>query len=77
LGSFLNCSIFLPAQPVGKGGDRSQRRLRARDDVFVIGAGLENGVIRAGKWQPLTQFTVDELAISMTSQHIRGILKEY
>jgi hypothetical protein len=77
LGIFLSCSIFLPAHPAGKSGDRSQRQPRARDDVFVIGAGLENGVIRAGKWQPLPQFTVDELAISMTSQHIRGILKEY
>jgi hypothetical protein len=43
----------------------------------VIGTGLENGVIRAVKWQRLPQFMVDELAIPMTSQRIRGILREY
>jgi hypothetical protein len=73
----LKCPIFLPAPPVRKGGDRSQRPPGARDDAFVIGAGLENGAIRAVKWQHLPQFTVDELAIPMTAQHIRGILKEY
>jgi hypothetical protein len=34
----------------------------------------ENGVIRAIKRQHPPQFTVDELAISVTSLHIRDIL---
>jgi hypothetical protein len=74
---FFELPIFLPAPAGGKSGGRSQRRPRARDDVFVIGAGLENGVIRAVKWQRLPQFTVDELAIPVTSQHIRDILLAY